>query len=263
MSSDKRTIEGRDLVLEVFEPGEWDNVPCYVYEHDDRYFKVMTACAKLRLKTRNLPENEPKYVMIRQEDWVSVFGAEEPPASLQGTEPESTEPEIIEPEIIEPEIIEPEIVEAEIASSAPVVAPTPKPVVDAPVVVLRGEKPNSAPPAPAPAPPPPPPPAPPSLEETYRSRETALMNREDALRVREESVRSRDMSLLSEEGEIALLQQAVEAKQADFESKKKQLGVFQDHLAGEASHLRRQQQVLQRLANDVQAVSAKLGSDEG
>ncbi|MFN7901951.1 MAG: hypothetical protein ACK5O1_03845 [Holosporales bacterium] len=251
MSSEKRTLEGRDLVLEVFEPGEWDNVPCYVYEHDDRYFKVMTACAKLRLKTRNLPENEPKYVMIRQEDWVTVFGAEDSPSSPQITEPENAAPVAI---------VEPVQAPVQIPVPQPILQPAPKPVVPPPVTVVTVETPVIA----APPPPPPPPPLPPpSPEEIYRSRENALMNREDALRVREESVRTREVNLLNDDGEIALLQQTVEAKQADLDSKKKQLGVFQEYLAGEASNLRRQQQILQRLANDIQVVSEKLGGDEG
>ncbi len=65
--------EEKQFLRDVFEKEDRNGSSFYIYNYDQRYYKVLSACAKLRLKTRNLPEGNPHYIEINGDDWARIM----------------------------------------------------------------------------------------------------------------------------------------------------------------------------------------------
>lgn len=84
---DSNFEEEKQLLRAVFLQDNRADGVYWVYNYDQRYYKVLSACAKLRLRTRNLPEGNPSYIEIKGKDWAQVIGgiALEEPAAVEKT----------------------------------------------------------------------------------------------------------------------------------------------------------------------------------
>ena len=70
-STDPAKNKDYDLLASCFVKDDARKV--WVYNHDDRVFKVIAACAKLNISCRNVPKDDPNSIEIDNEQWIELF----------------------------------------------------------------------------------------------------------------------------------------------------------------------------------------------
>lgn len=268
-------LDERKLLHTVFVREERDSGVFYVYKYDQRYYKILSACAKLRLKTKNLPEGNPTYIEVKFSDWAAVVGetldgAAAPeqsipaqpitasisslvvPAAPTAAHSVSTAAEeaiVIPAEPISSAAVIAEAVEA-LAATAPAVAvyeprieslpaATPIKQEDSADKIERSQR---------------------IREQSFKSREEALFTREKAVKVREDAVKDRENSIVDGESEIEIWEKNLANKEQELNQLEAELQRLQQQLDAEAAQLLKQKQEIQRLAGHLQRFSDTLMS---
>lgn len=246
------------LLLEVFEREERPDGDYHVYSYDNRYYKVLSACAKLRLKTRNLPEGNPSYIEIRSDDWQRVFGAPKLTAAPAPAAPAPSRSANVRVDVttVRPEPAdEPDIEEAveKLATrSQNGPASTRRMNEEGPRMELtRGPKADD-------------------LQagsyhsklQALKSREQALATREEAVRIREEAVQEREGSVAGAEEDLFITEQRLQGKEKDLDGFSQDLEQLRRDLDEEMAELRVQKQKIIDLADHLRRTASGLLSEE-
>jgi hypothetical protein len=263
-------LDERKLLHTVFAREERDGGIFYVYKYDQRYYKILSACAKLRLKTKNLPEGNPTYIEVKFSDWAAVVGESLPdgsapvqPASthnsgtsiarfasvvpaaaevIEETEEEKDNSPIVPAEPISNADDIAQAVEA-LAATAPATLYEPRAeTATAPLGDINDKQARSQ----------------RIREQSFKSREEALFTREEAVKIREDAVKDRENGILDGEEEIVALEKSLIEKEANLNNLEAELQQLQQHLDTEAAQLLRQKQEIQKLAGHLQRFSETL-----
>jgi hypothetical protein len=226
LASESGFQEERKLLQEVFEAEQRPDGGYFVYTYDQRYYKVLSACAKLRLRTRNLPEGNPSYIEVATVDWEAIFGNADAPVLAEQSNVLPLRPETAVAMPVEHVAVEDdEATEFNIEQAVEDLAKathtkashftnttnafqetTPEPSLEQRKTVTMEAV---------------------DLEqrqkETYRARTEALQSREEAINSREEAVRSREDAAKNREGSIGALEREIAASEATFIEKEKDI----------------------------------------
>jgi hypothetical protein len=254
LASESGFQEERKLLEDVFESEQRPDGTYFVYTYDQRYYKVLSACAKLRLKTRNLPEGNPSYIEITAADWETVFGgitivapAEEQQNGIS-LSPVDSAPVIEEDETTDFNIEEAVEELAQASKTAPVLAessfaaqpapqPEPRKSVTMEAVDLEQRQ-----------------------KETYRARTEALQSREEAINSREDAVRSREDAAKNRESTIGALEREIAISEATFTEKEKEIEARYEKLERQRIDLEDQAALLQKQKQQLADLAAHLRS---
>ena len=263
-------LDERKLLHTVFVREERDGGIFYVYKYDQRYYKILSACAKLRLKTKNLPEGNPTYIEVKFSDWAAVVGETLPgetapmqtaasnnnPATglarFAPAVPPAAEPVLETADVMAAVPAEPisdaadiaQAVEA-LAAAAPaaIYEPRLETITPEPLAQDSGDKHARSQRI---------------REQSFKSREEALFTREEAVKIREDAVKDRENGILDGEEEIVALEKSLIEKEANLNNLEAELQQLQQHLDTEAAQLLRQKQEIQKLAGHLQRFSETL-----
>lgn len=247
LASESGFQEERKLLEDVFESEQRPDGTYFVYTYDQRYYKVLSACAKLRLKTRNLPEGNPSYIEVSAVDWEAVFGGVSVvvPAQEQqnhaSLSPVTSTPAVEEDETTDFNIEEAveELAQASKAESSfadqPVPQPEPRKSVTMEAVDLEQRQ-----------------------KETYRARTEALQSREEAINSREDAVRSREDAAKNRESSISALEREIAASEATVTEKEKEIEARYEKLERQRIELEEQAALLQKQKQQLADLAAHL-----
>jgi hypothetical protein len=284
LASESGFQEERKLLQDVFEVEERPDGSYFVYNYDQRYYKVLSACAKLRLKTRNLPEGNPSYIEVSAADWDTVFtGFTGGPIVRPGPKPENSDQQKtifspvspVSPVATEAFLEEDETTDFNIEEAVEELAQASRtatfstessfnpvhfgsaPLSAAPSFNIDSEPRKTV-----------------TMEaidleqrqkETYRARTEALQSREEAISSREDAVRSREDAAKNRESSIGALEREIAASEAIFIEKEKDIEARYEklerqrvELEDQAALLHKQKQQLSDLAAHVRRVADAL-----
>ncbi len=253
--SEKHELSAEKALLEdVFEQESRPDGDYYIYNYDQRYYKVLSACAKLKLKVRNLPEGNPSYVEIKAEDWDRVIVGTSAPAAAPA---ETTRPAFASGALRMMDITtpvnedEPDIeraVERLAARSAPAIRISDKEI---PMEDTRPVRPEE------------------TLSASYhaklqalKSREQALSTREEAVHIREEAVQQREAAITGAEEDLYATEQRLAAKEKDLEAFSDDLEALRRDLDEETAYLKDQRKQMLDLAEHLRKSAESLLSED-
>ena len=228
------------LLEDVFELETRPDGDYYIYNYDQRYYKVLSACAKLKLKVRNLPEGNPSYVEARAEDWDRMMTGNASVAPLKGA---------VSPTAVNED--EPDIARAVERLAARAALPVRVSEKEIPMEETRPVRPEEA------------------QSASYHAKLQALKSREQALSTREEAVRIREEAVQQREGAVASAEEDLFATEQRLASKEKDLDAFSEDLEGlrreldeETTYLKGQRKQMLDLAEHLRKSADGLLSEE-
>jgi hypothetical protein len=262
----------KKLLKDVFERENRPDGDYFIYSYDQRYYKVLSACAKLKLKTRNLPEGNPSYIEVRAEEWDRMMSGIAAPAVPVKTPPANDSKKQTAPIHAEITITEDEPdIERAVEQLAAHAAAAPQKRAERtveketimPVDEIRAtspsrsetrpetrfEDPNSA--------------TYQSKLQALKSREQALFTREDAVRIREEAVQQREAAVAGAEEDLFASEQRLGLREKDLEAFSNDLESLRHELNEETDYLQNQRKQLLDLADHLRASAEGLLKDEG
>ena len=243
----------KTLLEEVFELETRPDGDYFIYNYDQRYYKVLSACAKLKLKVRNLPEGNPSYVEIRAEDWDRVMIGEVPTSlSPSPASPASIVPAVFRSAVTPVNEDEPDIEGAvERLAARSVVSSLRANEKESPMEETRPVRLED------------------SQATTYqaklqalKSREQALSTREEAVRIREEAVQQREAAVSGAEEDLFATEQRLSAREKDLGAFSEDLEALRRELDEETAYLKNQRTQMLNLAEHLRKSAEGLLSED-
>jgi hypothetical protein len=255
----------RQLLAEVFQQELRDGQLVWIYHYDQRYYKVLSACAKLRLKTKNLPEGNPTFIEVKDTDWqqiINTSGATDAPSPAPSHQPptqEQSQKNFAYQDFIKPSF----------DTNAPLqqefVPPQPSPIqptfvqpytqqhhVEAPkqAVIQRIDPKESMRRAEE------------AHQQSIHTRETSLKTREESIRVREHAVKEREKAIVANDQDLNLLDETLSSKEQRQESRQTKLDYLKGRLDSEAAKLLGQKDEIRKLADHLDKASRNLMTED-
>jgi hypothetical protein len=236
----------KTLLEEVFEVETRPDGEYYIYNYDQMYYKVLSACAKLKLKIRNLPEGNPSYVEVRAEEWDRAMTGSATVTPIPSARPAP----VVQPFTAVAED-EPDIARAverlAARSAAPVRAVEKETLMEEtrPVRLEDTQKASYQ-----------------SKIQVLKSREHALSTREEAVRLREEAVQQREAAVSSAEEDLFANEQRLASKEKDLEAFSSDLDAMRRELDEETEYLKGQRKQMLDLAEHLRKSADTLMGEE-
>ncbi len=299
LSDDQNLNAEKALLSEVFEKETRADGEYYLYNYDQKYYKVLSACAKLRLRTKNLPEGNPNFIEVKASDWDAVFSGKSSDADATTTNirhlsfesPKARDANEQNPQSSALRHSNTVFDDGSLADS-PVVLTTPiddEDTINETVATIKQQveaiEPDVTFITPAQSP------KTESkimssadvldtpstelnndinekMESSYqarvasmKTRESALKMREDAIRIREEAIKAREDALQANEDEIQFTERTIKSKERILTEKSEQLKTLEAEIREQEERLKRQKKEIASLAEYLQHAADKLLAD--